>query len=594
MGVTSKRIYGTNDEPDIDELIKSMNMIMSDFERIPKRIHGTNDDELIKSMNMIMSDFERIPRQVMITGLIICFFFALLIGICLGIYFVMIKLFRVAIIVNKILMEVRKGTLFLHIVWELFDIGDAVKIHTIGPDFAIDHFEEIDEILHAIERITFVDNNSNGSAKQPTKEGKLLREHSKFKETFGFAEEHLIGVSNKTTAITSDDTTRPDEVDILTHDETEHAVCLKALEGQHTDIDITIAKTNRYQFPAPDKLNNPPPDMKAMNNTERLEPNYTESIQNTCILNVDIEQGYSDDNRAEERPDSRKGNFSDGVLYCEGLQKAGSRTVETKNNDESYTEETELKTVYDPVSDPISCLENTQNLGDSVLKTERTERISELPAEESYGKSRIITSAERSKLHELLRNFFEAKDNGIRPQELLNRTFGVPILVIEICRAPTNVSGDSEGRLSTDNLCSIFITSEDEACINSYFDSRGFRFHCRSGNCFYFGVGGRSWGDVSAEIGRMEGELRMLCFGRFFGRTVAGSRINSPRDLVLSFRNGGFEQSSWRFYCLLFDNNKPVLARLTFHMQRRKLTYIYCLFALMYYLICLNKEQVNL
>ena len=126
--------------------------------------------------------------------------------------------------------------------------------------------------------------------------------------------------------------------------------------------------------------------------------------------------------------------------------------------------------------------------------------------DETFAKSRIVTSAYGSELHELLRNFFVSKYHGFRPQELLNRTFGVSLLVMKICRAPRYASDDSGDRLSTDDSsCPILINSEDEACINSYFGSRGFLCHCRSDNCFYFGVGDRGWGDISAEINRMEG-----------------------------------------------------------------------------------------
>lgn len=331
------------------------------------------------------------------------------------------------------------------------------------------------------------------------------------------------------------------------------------------------------------------------------------SVENTCIKNVDDSTktllrkretkendiNRSDKNRADDIsefgiPDSRQSTFSDGDLYGEGLQDAESLACETGSNDAEYTEETHLKTVYNPICEHGKGFENTQNLRDNVLETERT---SGLPAKESYGKSRIVTSAERSELHMLLRNFFESKDNGIIPHELLNRTFGVPILVMEICRAPGIVSDDSEGRLSMGDSCPVLINREDEACINSYVCSLGFRFHCRSENCFYFGVGNRRWGEVNAEINRMEGELRMLCFGRLFGRNVSGSRINNPGDLVISFRIEGFEHSAWRFYYLLFENKKLVLVRQTCNMQRRKMTYIHCLFALLFFLVCLNKAS---
>ena len=281
---------------------------------------------------------------------------------------------------------------------------------------------------------------------------------------------------------------------------------------------------------------------------------------------------------------------STGLLSLSGDENFGnivdnicSPTFETSNSANNLKGETRLKTVYDRTVDSDNGSESTPCARDITVETERT------AVEQPSGKSRIVTSAEGSDLHELLRNFFESETYCIKPQELLNRTFGVPVLVLKIDRAPIYDSSDSEDGLSAEDLRPVLINREDEACISSYFSSGGFQFHCRDETSFYFGVGYRGRDDVNAEIDRMEAELRMLCFGRFFGRNICGRRINSPEDLVISFRIEGFERSSWRFYYLLFENRKHVLVRHTCQMQRWKLACMYYLLALWYFLVWFNK-----
>ena len=203
----------------------------------------------------------------------------------------------------------------------------------------------------------------------------------------------------------------------------------------------------------------------------------------------------------------------------------------TEDNAIELNEETELKTVYEPCNIDNNGLDSNQNLESDDYTTHRTTVL------ETFVKSHIVTSADRSELYGLLiRNFFFDKGNhGIEPQELLNRKFGMPILVMEICRAPMYISDETEEERFLDS-CPILVNRDDEACINSYIGSRGFQFQCRRENhCFYFGVGSREWDDVNAEISRMERELRMLCFGRLYGRNVAGRKIKNAGDLLLTF-----------------------------------------------------------
>lgn len=340
------------------------------------------------------------------------------------------------------------------------------------------------------------------------------------------------------------------------------------------------------------------------NEKARLETVHVSSIENNSIKYTEdsINQFRENEEKVTDRmhdllDESRRDDtydngytetFDSKVFNPSGSFSYGKRLRERldfkpNTNDTEFTEETHLKLVYDPACEPDTGLQSFQSLEGNEYDTGTTE-VDKTPA-----KSRIVTSAYRSELHKLPRNFFDSKYHYIRPHELLNRTFGMPLLVMEICRAPLYTS-DSEDRLSMDDSsCPILINLEDEACIISYFCSRGFLFHCRTDNRFYFSVGNRGWGDVNAEINKMEDELRMLCFGRVFGRYVAGSKIDKPTDLVITFHNGRFEHSSWRFYYLMFENDKAVVVRHSGYTQSLKLKYIYSLFSLLYGLVCLNK-----
>ena len=316
-----------------------------------------------------------------------------------------------------------------------------------------------------------------------------------------------------------------------------------------------------------------------------------EAIFNDEIGDILDEENENSELEIAETFSSQLSNPNDSVSYDGQLRQLESPDcslkVGSEDNDAVSTEETKLKTVYEPDGNDNNGLESIQSLESNDVGVQRT------TVEDSFAKSRIVTSADQIELYGLLlRNFFESRDNGIKPQELLNRTFGMPILVMEICRAHGRIAYEAEEERFLDS-CPILVNRDDEACINSYMGSRGFWFQCRRDNCFYFGVGNRGWGDVSAEISRMEGALRMLCFGRLYGRNVAGRRIESPRDLEISFRDGRFEQSSRRFYFTLFENNKPVLIRQTCRMQCLKLRYIYFLMALVYFIVCLHKTPLR-
>ena len=261
-----------------------------------------------------------------------------------------------------------------------------------------------------------------------------------------------------------------------------------------------------------------------------------EAIFNDGIGDILDEENENSELEIAETFSSQLSNPIYSVSYDGQLRQVESPDcslkVGSEDNDSVSTEETKLKTVYEPDGNDNNGLESIQSLESNDIGAQRT------TVEDSFEKSRIVTSADRSELYGLLlRNFFESRDNGIKPQELLSRTFGVFVLVMEICRAPRYISDESEEERYLDS-CPILVNRDDEECINRYMGSRGFWFQCRRDNCFYFGVGNRGWGDVNAEISRMERELRMLCFGRLFGRNVAGSRIESPRDLEISFRDG--------------------------------------------------------
>lgn len=518
----------------------------------------------------------------------------------------------------RIIMKIRKGTSVSQIIRE--SLEHVQKCFSESED-TVDRSEEKNKNMCDLGKMIVDKDKNNGNAKKLLKEGIVLRKHTQFILDNAHAETPLIGITHdeneKTTATFADDTARAKEVDIQNPDNRKQSTCTKAKECQHNGIDKTTAcsryKTrfmgNSREAAAPERITST--DVKTQDNVNEMESEmfYANPIERIGIKCVDdspkqsiknkmtvthIMQYGSDDCQTEERTEmspaenSRMTHFSDGLSYDGCLRNividASSLTFETENTDHKLTEETHLKTVYDSslISDNDS--ESTPEVRDSTIETAKT------VVEEPSGKSRIVTSADGSDLHELLRKFFESEMHFIKPQELLDRTFGVSILVMKIDVAPTYVSSDSEDSLSPKEVSPVHINREDEACISSYFSSRGFQFHCRDETCFYFGVGNRGRGDVNAEIDRMEAELHMLCFGRFFGRNIGGRRINSPEDLVISFRIEGFERSSWRFYYLLFENTKmPVLVRHTYQMQRWKLACMNYLLALLYFLVCFNK-----
>ena len=499
--------------------------------------------------------------------------------------------FHLTILVTKIIMKIRNGTSVSDMVREALD---QLQRCLTEPGLVSDRFEEKNEITMAIKRL-YLGTKSNKEAKQPTNEMVLSR-FTKFKTTTDHAEAPLIDVDDKISAITRDDT-KPNMLHIQTHD----AICLEAWDDQPKDTESNLLKTASFSMP---------PDRKTTDKGVRLRSNSIDLIENyaegstnqlfreqetsECSMMQNSKDDFQSDERSKLRQtdayDTRNCNLFKDALYNERSQNVDGLTAESENNDAEVTDETHLKTVWDTSYVNGLWTEHTHSLSDNFPETERSMCIH---TEELYRKTRVVTSADCSELHQLLRQFFDTMDHGIKPQELLNRTFGVPIIVVEICRAPTNVSDDTDDSMTVIDSCPVFINSQDEACIRSYFESRGFRFHCRRENCFYFGVGNRKWNDSNAEISRMEGELRMLCFGRLYGRSVAGSRIESPREVEISFRDGRFEHSSRRFYFTLFENNKPVLISQTRHMRCSKLRNIYFLLVLVFFLVCLNKAPLR-
>ena len=186
-------------------------------------------------------------------------------------------------------------------------------------------------------------------------------------------------------------------------------------------------------------------------------------------------------------------------------------------------------------------------------------------------KSKLVTSSNAAELMRYLSTFLEErKSNGVKSQDLLRRTFEVPILALKIEKKPLMDHHDFDARGM--DTRPVWISYEDEECIINYLKTRGFAFLCREGICFYFSVGNRSAEDVYIAIDHMQEALRNICFGRFFGRVVDGHRISSMEDLVISYRvEGSLDPSlTWRFFYVLSNNGISADVRQTGHVLLRK------------------------
>ena len=193
-------------------------------------------------------------------------------------------------------------------------------------------------------------------------------------------------------------------------------------------------------------------------------------------------------------------------------------------------------------------------------------------------KSKLVTSSNAAEFMPCLLSTFleDRKSKGIKSQDLLRRTFGVPILVLKIEKKPVM---DDEFDARGMDTSPVWISNKDEECIINYLKTRGFAFLCRDGICFYFSVGNRSADDVNLAIDHMQEALRNICFGRFFGR------ISSLEDLVISFRvEGGHDPSlTWRFYYALSNNGISADVRQTGYILLRK--YLCGILLLMFWLM---------
>lgn len=186
------------------------------------------------------------------------------------------------------------------------------------------------------------------------------------------------------------------------------------------------------------------------------------------------------------------------------------------------------------------CTENNQETN--------TDRIivyqEQLPQHELRRKTKIVTSSERSNLlRAFISDYFEKRKHRIASDELLRRTFGRPLLRIKIDKRR---AFNEDDEFVSDIPVPLWINTEDEDCIRRVLESMGFQFLCRSDNCFFFGVGSRSRDEVNAEINNIQGVLKIVCFSRFFRRSVNGSRIEYPEDLVISFNFGEIDSHTWR------------------------------------------------
>ena len=287
-------------------------------------------------------------------------------------------------------------------------------------------------------------------------------------------------------------------------------------------------------------------------------------------------------------------------LVNQGREKLNTTTMTTNDlfDDEIYKDaipknasdqETIPKFIDDQVINPV-----THQHQSEMEETSRTEepvstfdagRQMEMEDNDGPVKCKFVTSSDNSAMIAyLLSNFFQKQTYVTKPQELFRRTFGVPTLIMKIDAKALDNDGDEGAAMGHDNP--VWVSQEDEDCINCYLDTHGFRLLCRDDNTFYFSVGNRDWASANVEIDRMQSELRVLCFGRFYGRVIGGKRIEKPEDLIISFRLDGFAHNTWRFCFVLVEHRKVVVVRSGRPITSVRMEYAYMCLCYMLFVWC--------
>ena len=286
-------------------------------------------------------------------------------------------------------------------------------------------------------------------------------------------------------------------------------------------------------------------------------------------------------------------------IHDSGLLSVGNEKIEAAN-EAPHGENTPKNTMLpnntgDQYIDAIR--QRRQSHMESYLPMEPTNaddtgRHAQSEQNEASRKTKLVTSSESNRMQiYLLSNFFEKRTYATEPQELFRRTFGVPTLTVKIeAKALGDVDDPGD---SVFQPYPVWVSNEVEECISKYMGMQGFRLLCQDGDKFYFSVGNRRWTSANSEIDRIQSELRVLCFGRFYGRVIGGRRIDTPEDLLISFRLEGLDQTTWRFYFILVENKNTVVIRRAYQMQCRKVSHMYMYMYHLLALLCLLMKKIK-